>query len=443
MPEQRRGGSRTQTRERPQAVPTATASVADQLNAAPTKSTALARLETLPTTTLEHFSKAGYNEMRLAMIWQQCARDLNLGELIYFMERCVITGLDPLRKQIYAIKRKDRRSPSGFTVAHQVGIDGFRAIADKSGAYAGSDSPMFTEPTVAPGGKEAHEVCRVTVHKIVQGVRVPFVGECRLSEYWPAGEVNDAMWRQHPHNQLAKCTEAQALRKGFPVALGEFEVYGELGGNNDAEAAVIDQVADRATPKDANVRRLDEGDQAANAAEYDRTYGAAYADDPPLEQPSDTSSSAQASGQVDGSDSSTANAEPKQEPIEAEGRVVQHDNGETVNTVNTASGEILDPGEPMRVISETLAPEHRQSFLPKGVDKDDDTPPWEEPPARMPQSAAIPPKELPGADGGIIEKVAERAAQGLCTDPECVAANARNKAAADTNPPRCLNHVGD
>lgn len=246
----------------------------------PRKNAALARIESLPAPTMEHFSKAGYDQMRMVMIWQQTARDLDLPEFLYYMERCVVTGLDPLRKQIYAIKRKDQRSPTGYTVAHQVGIDGFRAIAQKTGAYAGSDPPEFTEPMTAPGGKKGHEVCRVTVYRIVQGVRVPFTGECRFSEYYPGDGAIGAMWQKYPHNQHAKCTEAQALRKGFPVELGEFEMAGEIG-STDGLAQIADQSM-------GGARELAPGVNAQDLHEISEagSYVALYGDgegDPPTE----------------------------------------------------------------------------------------------------------------------------------------------------------------
>lgn len=339
---------------------------------APRQSSTLARyVETIPDRELARYEHAGFNKFRLIMTWQQCARDLDLGEFLYFMERCVSTGLDPLRKQIYAIKRADRRSPTGFTVAHQTGIDGFRATAASSGAYGGSDPPEFSEPTTAPGTtKEAHEVCRVTVYRIVQGMRVPFTGECRLSEYYP-GEANGAMWRQYPHNQLAKCTEAQALRKAFPVELGEFEIAGELGGPNDAEAQFRDAVADRATPRAENVRRLDEGDRDANAAEYQRLYPPAY-----------------------GEAGAAWPVQPGPRDAAQDNDVPPWETGETVvetSSVDTTTGEITETAS----VSETVS-----------------------------------------------DVIAQRLADGLCTHPECVEAGTKNKAAAETDPPRCLNHVG-
>lgn len=122
------------------------------------------------------------------------------------------SGLDPMRRQIYCQKRK------GKLVA-LTGIDGYRAIAARTGTYAGSDDAIFAESPVRT--KQLHPNApgraTVTVYKIVGGIRCPFTATARWDEYVPPPDNNqDQMWRKMPHNQLAKCAEALALRKAFP-----------------------------------------------------------------------------------------------------------------------------------------------------------------------------------------------------------------------------------
>lgn len=122
------------------------------------------------------------------------------------------SGLDPLRRQIYCQKRAGK-------LVVLTGIDGYRAIAARTGVYAGSDDAIFEGNPVRT--KQLHPLApgraTVTVYKIVGGIRCPFTATARWDEYVPPANNNqDQMWRKMPFNQLSKCAEALALRKAFP-----------------------------------------------------------------------------------------------------------------------------------------------------------------------------------------------------------------------------------
>jgi phage recombination protein Bet len=150
------------------------------------------------------------------------------------------TGLDPFTKQIYAIKR-------GGKVVHQTGIDGYRSTAERTSQYRGSDAPVFEacecaekdSPTVHP------KIARVTVYRAYpDGIR-PQIGEARWHELKPKhtkGDYGytDDMWWQMPENQLAKCAEANGLRKAFPRVLGGVYIAEEMeqAGPGDSTALV-------------------------------------------------------------------------------------------------------------------------------------------------------------------------------------------------------------
>ena len=144
-------------------------------------------------------------------------------DLLLFLYVAKRTGLDPLTKQIYAVFRWDSRQGKEV-MAIQAGIDGFRLVAQRTGAYAGQDDAVMTpedESTKYP------TKAQVTVYKNVNGQRVAFSASARWSEYAPTGKDGkvEFMWDKMPYTMLAKCAEALALRKGFPNELSG--VYAE------------------------------------------------------------------------------------------------------------------------------------------------------------------------------------------------------------------------
>src|SRR6185436_4664855 len=129
----------------------------------------------------------------------------------------------------------------------QVGIDGFRATAEKTGKYAGNDDAVFDGEQVIEytvGEKKdkktvtAPNKATVTVYKIVEGVRYPFTATARWSEYYPGGRLA-FQWHVRPFLMLGKCAEALALRKAFPALLSGIYVPEEMERgaeeNTDAE----------------------------------------------------------------------------------------------------------------------------------------------------------------------------------------------------------------
>ena len=128
----------------------------------------------------------------LAVIRDQICPDATPAEMWQFLARCVSLGLDPFSRQMYFIKRQGK-------VSHQIGIDGFRSIADRTGELVG-----ISEPDIEFDEKGWPTVARVTVLRELNGKDREFTGVARWSEFCPA-PPNDFMWKKMPTHMLSKC----------------------------------------------------------------------------------------------------------------------------------------------------------------------------------------------------------------------------------------------
>jgi phage recombination protein Bet len=134
-----------------------------------------------------------------------CSND----ELRLFAYACQRTGLDPFSKQIYAIKR-------GGKMTIQAGIDGLRSIAERTGQLDGSmtywcgadgqwqDVWLDSKPPAA---------AKTIIHR--KGCAHPFTATARFADF----NAGQGLWSKMPSVMIAKCSEAQALRRAFPADL--------------------------------------------------------------------------------------------------------------------------------------------------------------------------------------------------------------------------------
>lgn len=160
------------------------------------------------------------------LIRRTVAAGASADELELFFHQARRSGLDPLAKQIYFVKRQGKG-------VIQVGIDGLRLIADRTLSYAGSDDAEFSGNT--PNGYPA--AAKVTVYKMVAGQRCPFSATARWDEYYP-GDSQGFQWKRMPYAMLGKCAEALALRKAFPADMSGLYVHEEMDQAGTAEQVV-------------------------------------------------------------------------------------------------------------------------------------------------------------------------------------------------------------
>lgn len=184
-----------------------------------------------------------FSTAQLKLIRRTVARVCTDGEFDEFVAVASQCGLDPLRRQItpLVVNADDyerRRLVCWAT------IDGLRVIAARQGDYR----PMETAPVIEQdearidADKNPLGITRAEVRawKASGEVWHPVVGEAWWDEYAPLREewerivggprvpgrsVLDPAWRRMARVMIAKCAEAQALRRGWPDLLSG--LYGE------------------------------------------------------------------------------------------------------------------------------------------------------------------------------------------------------------------------
>jgi len=154
------------------------------------------------------------------------AANVDTAGLVTFCLAAKARGLDPRKRQCYYIQRGGRWT-------FQTGIDGFSAIAARTGRDGGIGSPIFRgHLSIDLANHQALDVpaeVEVIVWKLVgpqYQVRAAFTGVAHWTEYAPADMTapGAAMWRKMPRRMLQKCATAQALRYAFPEELGDVEL---------------------------------------------------------------------------------------------------------------------------------------------------------------------------------------------------------------------------
>jgi phage recombination protein Bet len=143
------------------------------------------------------------------------------------VDYCRARQLDPLLKPVHLVPMSVKDSKSGRNEWRDVvmpGIGLYRIQADRSGDYAGANEPEFgPDVTQTLSGVEVTfpQWCKYTVSKrMASGEIVEFSAKEYWIENYATGgrdtSAPNAMWKKRPYAQLAKCAEAQALRKAWP-----------------------------------------------------------------------------------------------------------------------------------------------------------------------------------------------------------------------------------
>ena len=230
---------------------------------------------------------ADYTGQQLDLIRRTVAKDCNDDEFNLFMTVAKRTGLDPFRKQIMALVfSKGNEEKRRMSII--AGIDGLRVIAARSQRYRpDEDEPEYAidaeakDPDTNPLGLEK-AVVRIYIQDANGATWRPVTGVAYWNEFAPikddadggyrweetgqvwedsgkpkmrkvaVGDVRPKLdtsgqWGKMPRVMLAKCAEAQALRKAFPEDLSGLYEFAELDRAKAEDVLPSDLIGDYQT----------------------------------------------------------------------------------------------------------------------------------------------------------------------------------------------------
>lgn len=163
---------------------------------------------------------ADYTREQVETIKQTVARGASDAQLALFLQTCKSRNLDPFTRQVFF-------TPQGIIVS----IDGLRAIAERTGAYAPGPTRYEYDDN------KALVAAYVTVKKLVGGSWHEVEESAFIEEYRGSSPI----WKKMPRVMLAKCAEARALRRAFSSDLSGLYAAEEMDQAQREEPMVVNR----------------------------------------------------------------------------------------------------------------------------------------------------------------------------------------------------------
>lgn len=209
---------------------------------------------------------------RLALFKRTVGKDLRGSEIDTAIELCEVYGANPFTKDLFFfIFNADDAEKRNVVPVLSIGM--YRKMAARSGNYRPDDKPprfTYDEQLIGPANPKGIVDCEVTVYRHAHGEWFPITSRIRWeeraplveegadghkwvpvepAEVWPDGHKRAGQpkmrkvpvgeptvrldpkkphWKSMPETLLAKCTEADAIRKGWPNETAGSYAEGEL-----------------------------------------------------------------------------------------------------------------------------------------------------------------------------------------------------------------------
>lgn len=203
--------------------------------------------------------EGAFTPVQIDLIKRQICPKLDNNELALFLYQCKKTQLDPLCKQIYAIKRWSAIE-GREVMSIQTGIGGYRTIAKRNPNYIGPAGTWWCGPDGVWKDLWTDTVNPPFAAKVgiyVKNLDKPMFAVARFDSYKATNKNGQlsGQWPKMPDLMIAKCAEALLLRQAFPQDLSGIYTEEEM------------EQADNPTPELAHVVGMIEAAQKLETKE--------------------------------------------------------------------------------------------------------------------------------------------------------------------------------